>query len=68
MVLKELEKFNQDPKGCLQHEEKTKVLLIPFYRLLDCPKVNFGLLSTFEPERGAEGHEKYIFPLKIVFP
>ena len=68
MVLKEFEKFNQDPKGCSQHEEKTKVLLMLFYRLFDCPRLTLGQCQLLLPERGEEEHEKYIFPLKMVFP
>ena len=28
MVLKECEKFSQEPKGCSLHEDKTKLLLM----------------------------------------
>ena len=67
MVLKEFEKFNQELKGCSWHEEKTKVLLMHFYRIFDCPKVNFGPLSTFAPWKGWRGTWKRYFPVKNSF-
>ena len=39
-----------------------------FYRFYDCPKVNFGPLSTFAPEKGKEEHKFFFFILKMVFP
>ena len=67
MVLKEFEKFNQELKGCSWHEEKAKVLLMLFYRIFDCPKVNFGPLSTFAPWKGWRGTWKTYFPVKNGF-
>ena len=39
-----------------------------FYRFYDCPKVNFGPLSTFAPEKGKEERKLFFFMLKMVFP
>ena len=38
-----------------------------FYRSLDCPKVNFGLLSIFAPWKGWRGTWKICFPVKNGF-
>ena len=46
---------------------KTKVLLMLFYRLFDCPKVNCGLLSTFTPWKWWRGPWKIYFPVKNGF-
>ena len=41
--------LHQELKGCSWHEEKAKLLLMLYYRLLDCPKVKFEPKSTFAP-------------------
>ena len=38
-----------------------------FYRFYDCPKVNFGPLSTFAPEKGKEEHKFFFFYVKNGF-
>ena len=50
--------LNQEPKGCSWHEEKTKVLLMIFYRLFDCPSLTLGHCQLLPHERGEGEHEK----------
>ena len=54
-------------KVALKMKKKTKVLLMLFYRLFDCPEVNFGPLSTFTPWKEWRGIWKIYFPVKNGF-
>ena len=52
-------------KVALNMKKKQKKLLMLFYRLFDCHKVNFGPLSTFAPWKGWRGTWKMHFLVKI---
>ena len=54
-------------KVALKMKKKTKVLLMLFYRLFDCPEVNFGPLSTFTPWKEWRGTWKIYFLVKNGF-
>ena len=62
---KYLKNSTKNLKVALNMKKKQKKLLMLFYRLFDCHKVNFGPLSTFAPWKGWRGTWKMHFLVKI---